>query len=148
MASPKSAMDVQNFEYDWLGHDGNGCVALFSTAGYGYPPEDFLRDTDAHHDAIQALLASDATTEAVLFPDLLPKLENTWRLVAERGLYAYDSDQWGRYVLVAVPSLPTGINALPSPVTAVSIRCGFAFVNTRAVTEAMLRAEVRVPPRR
>ncbi len=138
MASPKSALDIQNLEYDWLGHDEDGHVALFSTAGYGYAPEAFLRDTDAHSDAIEALLASDATTEAVLFPKLKPTLANTWRDVAERGLYAYDSDPWGRYMLIAVPSIPRRIDAPPSCVASVSIRCRFRFANVREVTSKML----------
>jgi hypothetical protein len=38
LATPKSAIEIQGFEYDWLGVDDSGCVALFSTAGAGYAP--------------------------------------------------------------------------------------------------------------
>jgi len=65
-------------------------TSLFSTAGGGFAPVEFLRDTAVHDIAIKAVLVLPASTEAKFSPDLAPRIVNTWRLVAERGLYAYD----------------------------------------------------------
>jgi hypothetical protein len=35
----KSPVEILGFEYDWLGSDGDGRVALFSTAGGSHAPE-------------------------------------------------------------------------------------------------------------
>ena len=139
--TPKAAIEIQGFEYDWLGCDDGGCVALFSTAGAGYAPKAFLRDTDAHHIAIDAVLALTATTEASFAPDLDPSCINTWRLVAERGLYAYDSDpNGGPYHLVAAPAVPVRLNELPPNVAyvATAVRCTVRFESTSIVTDELL----------
>lgn len=73
---------IASHEYDWLATDINGFVALFSTTGGGYAPEQFLRDTDAHDAALDTILAISATTRARFAPQLLPNLKNTWQLVA------------------------------------------------------------------
>lgn len=137
----KSAADVLGLEYDWLGCDSLGHIALFSTAGAGYAPAEFLRDTDAHDIAIQEVLALPATTEARFFPEVAAGLVNTWRLVAERGLYAYDCDpNGGPYRLVAAPLIPAGADALPSTVVAVArrVRCAALFESPTVVTEWLL----------
>ena len=56
----KSADQVLGFEYDWLASDVDGHVALFSTAGGGYAPNEFLRDTAEHDAAIELILALKA----------------------------------------------------------------------------------------
>lgn len=144
-ATPKSAADIQGLEYDWLGSDLSGCVALFSTAGAGYAPMEFLRDTDAHDTAIQAVLALPASTAAQFSPHLAPGLVNTWRLVAERGLYAYDCDpNGGPYRLVAAPVVPAKAEALPTVVADVAVRLRYAlrFETQAVVTEEMLLGEM------
>jgi hypothetical protein len=110
----KTATDILGLEYDWLGCDAENHIALFSTAGGGYAPESFLRDTDAHHDAISIILASPARTTARFSPDLAPEAKNTWRLMAERGIFAYDSDVFGGpYQLVAAPLVSALLTELP-----------------------------------
>jgi hypothetical protein len=139
--NPKSAEDIQGIEYDWLGVDGSGCVALFGTAGAGYAPTKFLLDTDAHDEAIQAVLALPASTEAKFSPTLAPGLVNTWQLVAERGLYAYDCEpNGGPYRLVAAPVLPIRDDALPSAIGSVAtrIKCAARFGIDAVVTSEML----------
>lgn len=141
--TPKSADDILGVEYDWLGCDSDRCVALFSTAGAGYAPAEFLCDTNAHDVAIQAVLALPATTEARLFPRIVTGLVNTWRLVAERGLYAYDCDSsGGPYRLVAAPVVAARIDALPPAVADVAskIRLPGHFNVQPVVTEEMLNA--------
>jgi hypothetical protein len=116
----KTALDIEGFEYDWLGTDGDDHVALFSTAGAGYAPPGFLRDTDAHHAAIKAILALPTTTTPRIAPTYGPNVVNTWRLVAERGLYAYDcSPNGGPYRLLAAPVAPVRSSALPASIAEV-----------------------------
>lgn len=137
----KSPADIQGLEYDWLASDNDGCVALFSTAGAGHAPKAFLLDTDAHDMAIRAVLALPATTAAKFAPDLAPGLINTWQLVAERGLYAYDCDpNGGPYHLVAAPAVPVRVDALPPDVATVAtaVRCLLRFERTRLLTEEVL----------
>ena len=119
----KSADEIQGFEFDRLATDVDGHVALFSTAGGGFAPEAFLLDTDAHNAAIKALLASPPRTKARFAPQLRSDLENTWLLVAERGLYAFDSDLCGApYKLIAAPERPIHLSDLPAEVATVAGR--------------------------
>ncbi|WP_437539614.1 hypothetical protein WME79_24625 [Sorangium sp. So ce726] len=111
----KSAEEILGLEFDWLASDADGFVALFSTAGGGYAPDEFLRDTDAHNAAIDVVLASPASTVARFAPELPPGLKNTWRMAAERGLFAFDSDlHGGPYRMVAAPADPIRIVDLPT----------------------------------
>ena len=110
----KSADEIVGLEFDWLASDADGYLALFSTAGGGYAPEEFLRDTNAHDAAIDVILASPASTTARFAPVLPPGLKNTWHMVAERGLFAFDSDpHGGPYRLVAAPTAPIRAANLP-----------------------------------
>ena len=119
----KSANEIVGLEFDWLASDARGHVALFSTAGSGFAPDEFLRDTDAHDAALEAILTSPATTRARFAPELPPGLTNTWRLVAERGLFAFDSDpNGGPYRLVAAPVSPVLAADLPRSVVEVVSR--------------------------
>ncbi|WP_437961581.1 hypothetical protein WME76_19320 [Sorangium sp. So ce119] len=114
MTGAKSADEIVGLEFDWLASDADGCVALFSTAGGGYAPDEFLRDTDAHDAAVDAVLASPASTVARFAPELPPGLKNTWRMVAERGLFAFDSDpHGGPYRMVAAPADAIRVADLP-----------------------------------
>ncbi|WP_437825296.1 hypothetical protein [Sorangium sp. So ce1153] len=108
------ADEILGMEFDWLASDSDGYVALFSTAGGGYAPDEFLRDTDAHDAAIDVVLASPASTVARFAPELAPGLKNTWRMVAERGLFAFDSDPHGGPCrMVAAPVDPIRVVDLP-----------------------------------
>jgi hypothetical protein len=116
---------LRGLDYDWLARDGDDHVALFSTAGGGYTPEDFVQNTDAHIAAIDAILALPPSTSARFAPELGTGCTNTWRLVAERGLFAFDSDfrgadfPGGPYCLVAAPERPIAAAELPPPVVEV-----------------------------
>ncbi len=129
-------------EFDWLGCDEVGCVGLFSTAGAGYPPIAFMLDKEAHDRAIKAILALPPSTTATSVPRVGEGLTNTWKLVAERGLFAYDSDpNGGPYRLVAAPAVPTRMDALPTEVAEVAakIRLALRFENQPQVTNGLLR---------
>lgn len=107
--------DILGFEYDWLATDAAGRVALFSTAGGGYAPAAMLRDVESHDRAIAAMLGTAPSTTARFAPQVAAGLTNTWLLAAERGLYAFDSDpNGGPYRLVAAPTDPASVDALPA----------------------------------
>ncbi|MCW3844992.1 hypothetical protein ONA70_33480 [Micromonospora yasonensis] len=141
--SAKLADEIMGAEYDWLGCDGDGNVALFSTAGGGYAPDEFLRDPDAHAGAIEAILALQATTTARFAPELATQYINIWRLVAERGLFAFDADiNGGPYGLVAAPEVATPADKLPPAAIPVLRSLTFQqlrFADLATVSEQVLR---------
>lgn len=144
MSDAKTADEVRGLEYDWLGCDADGHVALFSTAGGGYAPEAFLRDTDAHAAGLDELLALPASTTAIQAPALPADLPDTWRRVAERGLFAFDSDfNGGPYRLVAVPAAAATLERLPATIAAVAAGISLRhqrFQHVTIITESELRS--------
>lgn len=135
-------MEITGFEYDWLGCDADGQAAFFSTAGGGYAPDALLQDVDAYDDAIDAILASPATTSARFAPAVAAGCTNTWQLMAERGIYAYDSDsEGGPYRLVAAPQTAALVERLPGRAADVIARVRFArirFAEMRLLTSETL----------
>lgn len=112
--------DVRGLEADWLACDVDGRVALFSTAGSGYAPPEYLKDIEAHDAAIETLESLPISTRAAFFPKLNPDLKNSWRLAAERGLFAFDNNpNGGPYTLVAAPVEPARLADLPRGVASV-----------------------------
>ena len=119
----KSAVEVQGFEYDWLACDAAGHVALFSTAGAGYAPPEFLADVELLDAAISELLARPISTEVTHVRAVAKGLPNTWGEVAKRGVFAFDSDPLGApYSLVARPVHPILVHELPASIAAVVSR--------------------------
>ena len=119
--SAKSVQDIQGYEFDWLACDGAGHVGFFSTAGGGYVPSEVLLDTDALDAAIQAILASAVSSQVRFAPSLKEGFENTWRMMAERGVFAFDADVHGRpYQRVAAPVNPMRVEDLPEPAAKVA----------------------------
>lgn len=121
----RSADDLRGIDSDWLARDADDYVGLLSTAGGGYTPEGFVQNLDAHVAAIDAILALPRSTSAKFAPELRAGFTNTWRLVAERGLFAFDSDFRGAdfpgrpYCLVAAPETPVTAAELPAIVVSV-----------------------------
>lgn len=110
----RTLADIWGMEADWLACDADDSVAMFSTAGSGFAPRTYLDDIDAHDAVITAILNRPASTRAAFFPEIKPGLKNDWRLVAERGLYAFDNNpSGGDYVLVAAPIRVSSLAALP-----------------------------------
>lgn len=132
----KSADEILGFEFDWLASDAEGHVAIFSTAGGGDAPEVFLQDTEAHDLAIDAILAMAASTKPRFAPQLAEGLENTWRMMAERGVFAFDSDaHGGPYRLVAAPEAAIRASALAEPAAAVAQALVFSHLRFADLTE-------------
>lgn len=119
----RSAEEIRGFEFDWLATDAAGQVALFSTAGGGYAPDAFLEDTEAHDEAIAAIVSAPSSTTAREAPIVQEGLTNTWRIVAERGLFAFDADaHGGGYRLVAIPEKAAVLGDLPVEAVVVAKR--------------------------
>ncbi|MBU8900117.1 hypothetical protein KRR26_31380 [Corallococcus sp. M34] len=136
----KTADDIRGLEYDWLAVDADGHVGFFSTAGGGYAPDGFLADAESFGATIEALEASPATTTARFAPSLTSEYTNSWRLMAERGLFAFDSDFFGGpYRLVAAPEVPVRVTDLPARVVEVLTRVVLRDLRFRE--QAVLSAE-------
>jgi hypothetical protein len=143
----KMPTDIQGLEYDWLASDADGHVAFFSTAGGGYAPDEFLCDTDLHDVAIEAILASPARTETRFAPTLPPGRQNSWKLMAERGLFAFDSDpDGGPYRIVSAPKEPIRVAELPEKAAKVAQRIVFSHLRFAEMSEVPATALV-VPDR-
>jgi hypothetical protein len=135
--------DIQGREYDWLAVDSDGLVGLFSTAGGGYAPEEFLKDIDAFDSAIASILSLAVSSPVNCSRDVPVGLCNTWKMVAERGLFAFDSDPLGGpYRLIATPHRPVILENLPTIVKGVVSRVVLSQVTFRIaqeITEDQLR---------
>jgi hypothetical protein len=128
--------DTQGLEYDWLASDADGHVALFSTAGGGRVPDEFLRDVDLYDAAIKVILRLPTRTGARFAPTLPAGLQNDWKLMAERGLFAFDSDpNGGPYRVVSAPNEPMRLTELPEEVAAIAGRIVFDDLRFAALTE-------------
>ncbi len=125
--SSRTAEEIAGLEFDWIACDAEQRVALFSTAGGGAAPAEFLLDTEAHDAAIEALLTMPGRTTARVAPCVADGLRNTWKLAAERGLFAFDADPYGGpYRLVAAPAEPCLLRSLPGAVRDVAARIRFS----------------------
>lgn len=126
----KSRDEILGLEYDWLASDRVGHVAIFTTAGGSYAPDEFLRDTDEHDRAIEVALGIPPSTAALFAPKLKPGLKNTWADLAERGFFGFDGDpNGGPYGKVAAPRRPVRIDELPPETAAVVRRLVFPNLN-------------------
>lgn len=133
----KTRDEILGLEYDWLASDGDGHVAIFTTAGGSYAPEEFLRDTEEHDRAIEVALAIPPLTEAVLAPRLKPGLRNTWLDLARRGFFGFDGDpNGGPYAKVAVPRHPVHVDDLPTETATVVRRLVFPHLNFATLERA------------
>jgi len=90
----RSADDLRGIDSDWLARDADDYVGPSSALqGGGYTPEGFVQNLDAHVAAhrCDSCIAPDRLRRN-LRRSCVPGFTNTWRLVAERGLFAFDSD--------------------------------------------------------
>jgi hypothetical protein len=86
---------IQGREFDWFAIDGDGDIAMFSTAGEGFVPEEVLRHL-SQHDGLSEEIPTPHTGQ-----------NEVWNDYAALGLYVFDWDlPGGPYVLQASPSKP------------------------------------------
>ncbi|MBN8470715.1 hypothetical protein JYJ95_29775 [Corallococcus exiguus] len=139
----KTARDISGYEFDWLACDGAGHVGFFSTAGGGYAPEAFLRDTDAHSDAIEALLALPGPMKREPETQTFSPFHHTWQLMAERGVFAYDADpNGGPYQLKSAPANPIRVEDLPDSIATVARQNtlkGLDFSGLKVITGELIK---------
>jgi hypothetical protein len=144
----KTADEIRGLEYDWLASDADGNVGFFSTAGGGYVPEAVLAETEVFDAAIEAILAAPATTVARFALMLSGAYTNTWQLMAERGVFAFDSDfHGGPYRLLASPEVPVQVRDLSGTAVPVLMRVvlrGLRFQKQTSIsTETLALVETR-----
>ena len=129
----RSTDEIEGFEFDWLASDADGAVAFFSTAGAGHAPEELLDDTDAYDGAIDSILATPACTDAACSRS---DLQNTWARMAERGVFAFDSDPLGGpYKRIASPDQPIRVEQLPAAAAMVAARVHLIHLRFSSLTE-------------
>jgi hypothetical protein len=147
--SAKTREEIQGFEYDWLATDSDGHVALFSTAGGGYAPDVFLRDIELFDAAIAAIVAEGANADALYAPPVEGDLQNTWKLMAERGVFAFDSDpEGGPYRLVAAPRKSVRLSELQDHISRVAgaIVLDLCFADVQELSTSTLQRAIKVAP--
>jgi hypothetical protein len=106
-------------EFDWLGIDRHGRVAVFSNAGHGPLPEtvnERLADVDAALERADALpvIGSAGNIENSGGGDC-----SFWHSYSAKGFYAYDWGEWGGpYRRLSSPTVPISIDRLPEHLAA------------------------------
>ena len=109
-------------EFDWLGVDRQGHVAVFTTAGYGPVPV----DVNQHHVGVDAAL--DRVSELPVTGsagDIVRRAAggdySDWDAYSAKGFYAYDWQVWdGPYQRLSSPTVPLSISQLPADLRAVA----------------------------
>lgn len=98
-------------EFDWLGVDRRGYVAVFTTAGYGAVPVDVNQhaaDVDAALEQASGLHVTGSASDLV--PSPADGDYSDWHAYSGKGVYAYDWRLWhGPYQRsLSPPAGPTG----------------------------------------
>jgi len=108
-------------EFDWLGIDRHGQVAVFSNAGYGPLPEavtERLAEVDA---VLERAGELPAIGSAVGIEDSGDGDYSFWYSYSAKGFYAYDWRVWdGPYRRLSSPTVPVAIDRLPDQLQAVA----------------------------
>ena len=108
-------------EFDWLGIDRRGRVAVFTNAGYGPLPEivhERVADVDAALERASELpiIGSAGNVEDPGSSDY-----SFWYSYSAKGFYAYDWRVWGGpYRRLSSPTVPVSIDWLPDQLQAVA----------------------------
>lgn len=113
------ARALVGIDAEWYACDADEHVGMFTTAGGGYAPEPVWRDVDAQVAVIEAILGLPRFTSARPAFNLPGDLSygdlSSWLAVADRGLFAFDSDFFGGpYRLIVVPDVPIVVADLPA----------------------------------
>jgi hypothetical protein len=133
-------------EFDWLGVDRQGHVAVFTTAGYGPVPVDVnqhLADVDAALDRVGELPVIGSA-------DIMGRSDDGdyshWYAYSAKGFYAYDWRVWdGPYQRLSSPAVPISISQLPVELQAIA---HFADFPVNFADEPEVTVEYVEPPAR
>jgi hypothetical protein len=134
-------------EFDWLGVDPQGHVAVFTTAGYGAIPvevNEHLAEVDAALERVGQL--------PVIGPAVNVERRSAdgdysdWCAYSAKGFYAYDWQVWhGPYQRLSSPAVPISIGQLPAEIRAVA---HFAEFSVNFADEPEIIVEYAEPPAR
>lgn len=106
--------DVFGFEFDWFAVDQDGHIGHFSSAGYGAIPQAVLEHPDAQEQVAAYFQEQPKQTGAELMISTGGTLDD-WLAMAHQGIFSYDFKHWdGPYQLIARPTRPTVLSALPT----------------------------------
>jgi hypothetical protein len=109
--------------HDWVGSDGNGCLAAFTGDAPGV--DDDVEDglpTEIWQ-VLDDIADAPATTTAAFSSPVSSSGERLCEALATRGLFGYVLDESGTtYVRVAVPGSPMRLTDLPAAAAAVVAR--------------------------
>jgi hypothetical protein len=134
-------------EFDWLGVDRHGHVAVFTTAGYGPVPVDVnqhFADVDAALDRVGQLPVTGSVGTVVRRSADGDYSE--WHAYSAKGFYAYDWRVWnGPYQRLSSPTVPVSISQLPVELQAAA---RFAVFPVSFANEPEITVEYVEPPER
>lgn len=97
---------------------------------------------------IADIVAERPTTDALFAPPVETQLQNTWKLMAERGVFAFDSDpEGGPYRLVSAPRKSVRLGELPEHVSRVAgaITLNLCFADVQELSTSTLQRAVPPP---
>jgi hypothetical protein len=134
-------------EFDWLGVDRQGYVAVFTTAGYGPVPVDVnqhLAEVDAALDRVGQLPVIGSAGNVVRRS--ADGDYSGWHACSAKGFYAYDWQVWnGPYQRLSSPTVPVSVSQLPVELQAVA---RFAVFLVNFADEPEITVEYAEPPER
>jgi hypothetical protein len=126
-------------DFAWLACDVVGHVAVFTNAGAGPVPTAVLAERPSVNrveSMVRDLPCVGGHTMHVLFPR--PDDYIRW---AERGLFAYDWRDSGRYEIIATPEHPVTVGQLPAEIARLArlaVLSGLRFIDSLTVYESEL----------
>jgi hypothetical protein len=110
--------EIFGLEFDWFAIDGDGLLALCSSAGYGEIPAEVLHacttkeQPDRH---IAELIARLPERGRYATEGRGPGWCEEWKQLGHRGLFVYDWRHWqGPYERIVVPDTPVKAEAVPA----------------------------------
>ncbi len=126
---------TRGMEVDWIACDLVDQIALFSTAGFGLAPRVVEDNLELYLDAVHAILARPIVGPAACELELGPGVMNTWKLAAERGVFALDYDSHSDlYAMIAVPSRRITLRDVPAELAEIIARVRFRTLTFEQIT--------------
>lgn len=105
-------------EFDWIGIDSLGQFGVFSSVTVGYKPPKVFSSYELYAGLFNFLLDHQISTTAQIISKE-PGAKNFWRDWAQKGLFAYDYDdfhrkeKFDRYDFIAIPDRALLITEIP-----------------------------------